>query len=76
MRMILAALSERAAAESKKCCVMMTHRRNRAGTLLPGSAEKLYPQFIGGGSYIKAVLGGLPMSNSAQNGRSSLNVSA
>ena len=51
MRMILA-LRERAEAESRKCCAMLTRRENQTSTLLPGSAQKYNPNFSGGGCYI------------------------
>ena len=52
MHMILAALRERAEAESRKCCAMLTRRDNQTNSLLPGSAQKYNPNLTGGGCYI------------------------
>src|SRR5271165_2322692 len=52
MRMILAALSERAAADRRKCCAMRTDWRKPTVLFLPGSVAEYKPDFAGGGCYM------------------------
>jgi len=58
MRMTLAALSERAAAENRKCCAMMTHPERTSSASFLAQMARLYnplfslQDFIGGGCYM------------------------
>jgi phosphoribosylformylglycinamidine (FGAM) synthase-like amidotransferase family enzyme len=42
MRMTLAALSERAAAENRKCCAMMTHPERTSSASFLAQVAQLY----------------------------------
>src|SRR4051795_9421361 len=53
MRMIFAALSERAAAESRKCCAMATRRTRPRASFLPEEGPEYKPDFAGGACYIR-----------------------
>src|SRR5271166_6906623 len=52
MRMILAALSERAAADSRKCCHEDRPEKTKPLLFLPGSVAEYKPDFAGGGCYM------------------------
>src|SRR4051812_45243725 len=53
MRMTFAALSERAAAESRKCCAMATCRTRTRVPFLPEEGPQYKPNFAGGACYIR-----------------------
>src|SRR3954451_7682408 len=53
MRTTFAALSERAAAESRKCCAMATCRTRTRVPFLPEEGPQYKPNFAGGACYIR-----------------------